>query len=78
MTNQERRNALNTARKHALRHACAAEEHDPEIDPMIFTRHTRLAEMWAAVAEAMKDGDPVHDGPDGAPMITNTYTTLTR
>lgn len=72
MTNEERRRALNLARKNALHHAQAAETHythsgedGPEVN---------LATMWAAVARAMKDGDPTHDGPDGRPI--NNHLTI--
>lgn len=67
MNNKERRIALNTARANAYHHAQRAEkvydnigEDGPEV---------LLATMWANVAEAMKDGDPSHDGPDGHPTI---------
>lgn len=70
MTNEERRRALNTARAKALEFAEAATvgyaqhgEDGPEV---------LLATMWAAVAEAMKDGDPVHDAPDGRPALSMT------
>jgi hypothetical protein len=83
MTNEERRNALNAARKYAFRHACAAEEFDFETDLTQFTKHCRLAEIWANVAQAMKDGDPVHDAPDGqpekvSPVLKTEYGVITR
>lgn len=63
MTNEERRRALALARRNALRHALKAEElfagsseDGPEVG---------MSQMWSLVAETMKDGDPVHDGPDG-------------
>lgn len=66
MTNEERRAALNLARQRAFHYAREADhvyecvgEDGPEVN---------LANMWAAVAEAMKDGDPKHDAPDGAPL----------
>lgn len=64
MTNEERRRALNKARAEALRHATWAEEladqrHD---DPKGWSARIRMATMWAAVADALKDGDPDHDG----------------
>lgn len=64
MTNAERRTALNAARYNAYRHARNAEE---EHNDVIRQPYIDLATMWATVAEAMKDGDPMHDGPDGAP-----------
>lgn len=82
MTNEERRHALNSARRRAFEHANYAEALDPDHDLTPWTKHARLAEMWASVANAMKDGDPAHDGPDGRPAITNVlnteYGTITR
>jgi hypothetical protein len=80
VTNQQRRNALNAARSHALRHATAAEEHDPDIDLSTWSKHARLAEMWASVANAMKDGNPSHDGPDGRPsaLLSTEHGVITR
>lgn len=63
MTNEERRRALALARRNAIRHALAAEElfvGNAEDGPEV-----AMSQMWSLVAEAMKDGDPVHDGPDG-------------
>lgn len=58
--NNTRRQALNTARTQALEFAQMAtanyvktSEDGPEVT---------LAIMWATVAEALKDGDPHHDG----------------
>lgn len=65
MTNEERRRALNKARAEAIKHATWAEEaygRSAEDGPEAI-----LACMWAAVANAMKDGDPLHDGPSGSP-----------
>lgn len=78
MTNDERRVALNSARRRAYEHALRAESIPAEHDAMSFTRHARLAEVWANVAQAMKDGDPDHDapGPDGASAFA--HPTLTR
>lgn len=68
MTNEERRAALNRARVKALEHAENAEggRMSDQVGP--WNRARDLALIWAAVAEAMKDGDPVHDAPDGAPL----------
>jgi hypothetical protein len=79
MTNGERRAALNAARANALRHARNAEEkysHSAEDGPEV-----QLATMWAHVANAMKDGSPDHDAPDGQPInnVLNTeYGVITR
>lgn len=69
MTNAERRTALNEARALAFKHAQAAENLARNYAPGYAetVERAKLALMWAAVAEAMKDGDPVHDGPDGRP-----------
>lgn len=67
MTNEERRRALALARRNALRHALAAEElyaGSSEDGPEAI-----MSQMWSAVGEIMKDGDPVHDGPDGYPEV---------
>lgn len=75
MTNEERRDALNTARRKALRHAVTAEDYDFESYPGQFTQHVRLAEMWAHVAQSLKDGDPKHDAPDGKPIASPVLNT---
>ena len=75
MTNDERREALNQARRYSYRHVCAAEELSIETDLTQFTRHCRLAEVWASVAQAMKDGDPTHDAPDGNPISPHITVT---
>lgn len=69
MTNNERRSALNKARAQAIRHATWAEELSDtrENDPKTWSWHIRMAGMWSQVAQALKDGDPVHDGPDNIP-----------
>jgi hypothetical protein len=65
VTNEERRAALNEARTLAQKHARIAEAAPRYgLDP---DHHVRRSRMWAAVAEAMKDGDPMHDAPDGRP-----------
>lgn len=73
MTNEERRDALNLARVKAL---AAAQEMEvaTEVPP-----HFRAA-VWAHVANAMKDGDPVHDSPDGRPssVLNTEYGVITR
>lgn len=79
MTNEERRAALNFAREKALENAQAAEVHHSDLA-------LRKANMWALVANAMKDGDPVHDAPDGRPanafarpsVLDTEYGTITR
>lgn len=80
MTNNERRNALNRARAEALRHAVWAEEINSEhTDHPALNDHIRLSTMWSQVAQALKDGDPVHDGPDNIPASQFTHpTTLER
>lgn len=68
VTNSERRVALNLARENAL---AAAQEMDVATD---VPPHFRAA-VWAQVANALKDGDPAHDGPDGSPSpILSTET----
>ncbi len=86
MTNEERRTALNLARKNALTYAQALADLSPtiirvgavdgpveQVNPQ-FIAAAEQAKVWAAVAEAMKDGDPVHDAPDGRPI--NNHLTL--
>ncbi len=68
MTNAERREALNRARTMAYEYAKIADRHYGETSED--GPEVALAAMWARVAEAMKDGDPVHDGPDGRPGPT--------
>jgi len=73
VTNEERRMALNKARVNAL--AAAQEMELTEVPP-----HFRAA-VWAHVANAMKDGSPDHDAPDGQPIssVLNTeYGVITR
>jgi len=67
VTNNERRAALNKARAEALRHAVWAEETFPENTQQTWD-HATMARTWAAVAEALKDGDPMHDA-----VIESTY-----
>ena len=87
MTNEERRNALNEARAKALANAKAAQRVNDHWSrwgsqaPAAIERLTRMARMWASVAEAMKDGDPVHDAPDGHPVdpaLSTEYGVITR
>lgn len=65
MTNEERRQALATARRKALEYALHADSHDyrkrgPENTSII------MADMWAHVAQAMKVGNAIEtDGADG-------------
>jgi hypothetical protein len=68
MTNAERRAALNKARRMALEYAERSEKPGMHTTLEQIERQIERATMWAAVAEAMKDGDPVHDGPDGRPI----------
>jgi hypothetical protein len=80
MTNEERREALNRARKEAYDHALKAEL---AVDGVTRQGHGEMAKVWAAVAEAMKDGDPVHDAPDGrpstpSPVLSTEYGVITR
>jgi hypothetical protein len=70
MTNEERKAALNKARKKALEHALKAETTQGIHSEESVTK----SEMWALVAQAMKDGDPHHDGPDGRPDSLDTLT----
>lgn len=73
MTNEERRAALNFARREALRHATEAEashRHSP-VGP---NNESRMAMMWSRVADAMKDGDPVHDSTDGTSVVEGVLT----
>lgn len=70
MTNEQRRNALNKARAEALRHATWAEELSTDITSLgnespTLALHIDLAQTWAAVAQALKDGDPSHDSVGG-------------
>lgn len=76
MTNEERRIALNLARRKALEHAEAAESTAALLSSLTAEELANvslagvldpiaMAQMWALVAEAMKDGDPDHDGADG-------------
>ncbi len=67
MTNEERREALNLARRNAV---AAAHEMEAATDT---APHFR-AVVWAHVANAMKDGDPVHDAPDGHPISVGAMT----
>lgn len=79
MTNNERRTSLNKARAEAVRHATWAEEYYEQNDPALTRDHARLATMWSQVAQALKDGDPVHDGPDNIPASQfTTPDSLTR
>lgn len=86
MTNEERREALNEARAKALQWATYAERNFQREPYGSGNQHRiELAKMWAQVADAMKDGDPVHDGPDGAsafappsPVLDTEYGTITR
>lgn len=74
MTNGERRHALNKARAEALRHATWAEElsEDYQSNPKLWSAHLRMASMWAAVGDVLKDGDPDHDSSDGHSSIDGT------
>lgn len=75
MTNQERRAALANARRRAVTCAELADglfaqrgEDGPEV---------ALAIMWAAVADALKDGNPDHDSVvdlEPAPFSTGIIT----
>lgn len=67
MTNEERRKALQEARTQAL--AYAREADDGYADHGMDGPETNLATMWASVAQALKDGDPLHDAPDGRPSM---------
>lgn len=71
MTNEERRQALALARRKALDYALLADETGKldvyELDNdaiMALTGNTRLAEMWAQVAQSMKVGNAIET--DGA------------
>lgn len=81
MTNEERRAALNLARRKALDHANDTEAVNYD-DAYEISRSARLAEMWAHVAQAMKDGDPVHDSVDGRPadgsILRTEYGVISR
>lgn len=66
MTNEERRMALRLARLSALNHAKAA-ENNAYNPTRTQEEHMCMATMWANVANAMKLGDPLHDGVDGVP-----------
>lgn len=73
MTNAERRAALNKARERAMKYALEMELTDTP-------PHFRAA-VWAHVANAMKDGDPIHDAPDGqpsSPVLNTEYGVITR
>ncbi len=60
MTNEERRNALNTARRHAEAWAVTAETNAS--NGSTYTEQSiAMACMWAQVANAMKVGDPQGD-----------------
>lgn len=67
MTNEERRAALNLARRKTLEYAEAADIVSAQQEA-----YQGLAIMWADVANAMKDGDPLHDAPDGLPAGITT------
>lgn len=67
MTNEERRAALNLARRKALGYAMAADGRSYPRASVETEYEIRMAVMWGKVAEAMKDGDPVHDATDGHP-----------
>lgn len=76
MTNAERKAALAEARSKAVAHARASEVAG---SIGMIENHIMRATMWAALAEAMKDGDPSHDAPDGAPslpLLQGELTTL--
>jgi hypothetical protein len=71
ITNIERRKALNVARTQALEFAQLATAHyvkTSEDGPEV-----TLAIMWATVAEALKDGDPQHDGVDPVNGVTQLH-----
>lgn len=71
MTNEERRAALNRAREKALAYAEAASS---GTFSQTYTPREELAllsQTWSLVAQAMKDGDPAHDAPDGAQYLTD-------
>lgn len=89
MTNEERRRALALARRKALDYALLADETGQldvsQLDSdalMALTGNTRLAEMWAQVAQSMKigqamgaddvdgSGDGAFDFADGSRIIT--------
>ena len=81
MTNEERRAALNLARRKTLEYAEAADrfpvvDMSGEASPReLMARREHVmhqATMWADVANAMKDGDPLHDAPDGRPAGVTT------
>lgn len=72
MTNEERRKALNLARNRALYYA-ELSELSPALNYYDIPSH-ELATMWAHVAQAMKDGSPDHDGPDGLPTNQEIIT----
>lgn len=80
MTNEERRRALNKARRKALEYAEAASSGTFSQTYMSRQELAEMARTWAAVAEAMKDGDPVHDAPDGRPdgVLNTEYGVITR
>jgi hypothetical protein len=81
MTNERRRDALNKARGKALLYAQAADDWHAEGDSLNIQISCQMATMWARVAEAMKDGDPVHDGPDGlpdSPVLSTEHGVITR
>lgn len=69
MTNEERREALNQARKNALQWATWAERNFERETVTGVRIRAEMATMWADVANAMKDGDPDHDGTDGRPTV---------
>lgn len=73
MTNEERREALNRARRNALQWAEWAERNFERTSVTSNQLRVEMAKMWAGVADAMKDGDPVHDGPDGRPTKASSF-----
>lgn len=79
MTNEQRRQALAKARANALEYAeraDAAYENRGEDGPEV-----NLANMWAAVAEAMKTGGALQaDGviPDPTDTVSTEYGVITR
>lgn len=73
MTNEERKAALNLARRKSLEYAQAAET-TGGLDTIAMAMST----IWSDVAQAMKDGDPKHDAPDGEPIHNPFKEYLTR
>ncbi len=69
MTNEERRQALNEARKMAYQYAKQANmtNLDGTLTDERRADFRDTAKTWSLVAQAMKDGDPIHDAPDGVP-----------